>query len=65
MWWRVGIALLTHFLVPSTPFWSDAAAGVVGTLLLTRGFYAYQRWRFGEYDFLAGRWRSDDSRIRG
>src|SRR5262245_41805506 len=57
----VGIALVTHFLVPSVPAWIDAAAGFAGTLVLTWVFYAYQRWRFDEYDFVAGRWRSDTS----
>jgi len=56
----VGIALLTHFLSPAVPAWVDAAAGVAGTLMLTWAFYAYQRWRFDEYDFLAGRWRFDE-----
>jgi hypothetical protein len=46
----VGIALLTRFLSPSAPSWVDPAAGVVGALVLTWLFYAYQRWRFAEYD---------------
>ena len=60
----VGIALVTHFLVPSVPIWVDAAVGVAGTLALTWAFYAYQRWRFDEYDFVAGRWRVDEHDFR-
>jgi hypothetical protein len=49
----VGIALLTRFLKPSAPSWIAAAAGIVGALVLTWLFYAYQRWRFDEYDIRA------------
>jgi hypothetical protein len=45
----VGIALVTHLLIPSAPRWVDASAGVVGALVLTWLFYVYQRWRFGEF----------------
>jgi hypothetical protein len=44
-----GIALLTRLLIPSAPRWMDAAAGSVGAFVLTFVFYAYQRWRFGEF----------------
>jgi ABC-type cobalamin transport system permease subunit len=44
-----GVALLTRLLIPSAPRWVDAAAGVVGALVLTWLFYAYQRWRFSEF----------------
>jgi hypothetical protein len=50
----VGIALLTRCLSPSAPSWVDAAAGVVGALVLTWLFYLYQRWRFADYDARAG-----------
>jgi len=60
----VGIALLAHFLLPSVAAWVDAAAGLSGTFVLTWVFYAYQRWRFDEYDFLAGRWRSGERDFR-
>jgi hypothetical protein len=46
----VGMALLTRFLIPSAPSWVDAVAGIAGALILTWLFYAYQRWRFEEYD---------------
>lgn len=46
----VGIALLTRFLIPSAGPWVDAAAGIGGALVLTFLFYAYQRWRFADYD---------------
>jgi prepilin signal peptidase PulO-like enzyme (type II secretory pathway) len=45
-----GIALLTGFLSPSAPRWMDAAAGIAGAFVLTWLFYAYQRWRFREFD---------------
>jgi hypothetical protein len=44
-----GIALLTRLLFASAPHWLDAAAGLVGAVVLTWLFYAYQRWRFGEF----------------
>jgi hypothetical protein len=43
-----GIALFIRVLSPSAPRWMDAAAGIVGTAVLTLLFYAYQRWRFSE-----------------
>ena len=46
----VGMALLTRFLSPSAPSWVDAVAGIAGALILTWVFYAYQRWRFADYD---------------
>jgi hypothetical protein len=48
-----GIALLARFLAPSAASWLAAVAGIGGALLLTWVFYAYQRWRFDEYQ--AGR----------
>jgi hypothetical protein len=45
-----GIALLTRLLSPSAPRWMDAAAGSVGAFVLTFVFYAYQRWRFREFN---------------
>jgi hypothetical protein len=46
----VCIALLMRFLAPSTPSWLGPAAGILGALLLTWLFYAYQRWRFDDDD---------------
>jgi hypothetical protein len=46
----VGMALVTRFLSPSAPYWVGAVAGIAGALLLTWLFYAYQRWRFEDYD---------------
>jgi hypothetical protein len=43
-----GIALLTRLLIPSAPRWAGPATGIVGALVLTWLFYAYQRWRFSE-----------------
>jgi hypothetical protein len=44
----VGIAFLTsRFLAPS---WVSAVGGIAGALILTWLFYAYQRWRFDDYD---------------
>ena len=45
-----GIALLARLLIPSSPRWMDAAAGVAAAVALTLLFYAYQRLRFGEID---------------
>jgi hypothetical protein len=49
------IALLTRLLSPSAPLWVDAAAGAVATFVLTLLFYAYQRWRFADFDARARR----------
>ena len=49
----VGIAFLVRFLRPSAPTWLGAAAGIVGALVLAWLFYAYQRWRFEDYDVRA------------
>jgi hypothetical protein len=49
----VGIAFLVRFLWPSVPAWLDAGAGIAGAVALTWLFYAYQRWRFVEYDVRA------------
>jgi hypothetical protein len=46
----VGMALLTRLLIPSTPSWVNAVAGIAGALILTWLFYAHQRWRFEDYD---------------
>jgi hypothetical protein len=46
----VGVALLTRFLSPSAPYWVSAVAGFSGVLILTWLFYAYQRWRFADFD---------------
>jgi hypothetical protein len=44
----VGIALLARFFGSSPAF--AAVSGVIAALLLTGLFYAYQRWRFDDYD---------------
>ena len=49
----VGIALLTHFFSSDGRPWVDAIAGIAAALVLTWAFYAYQRWRFDEFDFRA------------
>lgn len=46
----VGVALLIRLLLPSAPSWVEAVAGIAGALILTWLFYAYQRWRFDDYD---------------
>ena len=46
----VGVALLTGFLRPSADNWVGAVAGIAGALILTWLFYAYQRWRFDDYE---------------
>lgn len=44
----VCIALLVRFFASGMPSWVGPAAGILGALLLTWLFYAYQRWRFEE-----------------
>jgi hypothetical protein len=44
------VALFIGLLAPSAPRRVDAAAGVLGAVVLTALFYAYQRWRFREFD---------------
>lgn len=46
----VGVALLARFFIPSAPPWVGATAGIAGALVLTWLFYAYQRWRFDDFD---------------
>ena len=46
----VGMALFTRFLSPAAPSWVDTVVGIAGALILTWLFYAYQRWRFADYD---------------
>lgn len=46
----VGAFLLARFVGPAAPHWVAAAVGVIVALLLTGLFYAYQRWRFDDYD---------------
>ena len=59
----VGIALLTRFLFPFAPHWASAVGGIAGALVLTWLFYAYQRWRFDDYEAHT-RQRADDARDR-
>jgi uncharacterized membrane protein len=47
----VGMALLARFFLwPFAAYWVSAAGGIAGALVLTWLFYAYQRWRFDDYD---------------
>jgi len=46
----VGLAFFVQFLSPSAPSWVGAVTGIAGALVLTWLFYAYQRWRFDDYD---------------
>ena len=45
-----GVALLVHELAPSASRSLYAAAGVIAAAVLTGAFYAYQRWRFADFD---------------
>ncbi len=45
-----GVALLLHLCLPTASTSSCVAGGVVAALVLTLAFYAYQRWRFNDYD---------------
>jgi hypothetical protein len=47
----VGIALLVRVFSPSTLGWIGAMAGILAAALLTLAFYAYQRWRFSDFDW--------------
>jgi hypothetical protein len=61
------LALALRMLLPSTPGWACVAVGIVGALVLTALFYAYQRWRFREADAVAplqGELRSSVSALR-
>jgi hypothetical protein len=46
----VGVALLARFLSPAASSWASAVAGIAAAVVLTWLFYAYQRWRFAEYE---------------
>ena len=48
-------AFLVRTLSPSVSAWVDASAGIVAALLLTLLFYAYQRWRFADFEVRSGR----------
>ncbi|HEX6156468.1 MAG TPA: hypothetical protein VFZ54_10620 [Burkholderiales bacterium] len=45
-------AVLIRFFWPGLASWLPAAAGILGALVLTWLFYAYQRWRFEDADVL-------------
>ena len=45
-----GVALLIHLVAPSASRSLYAAAGVLVAAVLTWAFYAYQRWRFADFD---------------
>ena len=45
-----GIALLAHALWPALGGGANAVIGVAAAVALTLAFYAYQRWRFAEFD---------------
>ena len=57
----VGMALLIRLLRPSAPYWVSAVGGIAGALVLTWLFYAYQRWRFADYDARRTRQRAEDA----
>lgn len=61
----VGMALLTRFLRPSAPSWVDAVAGIASALILTWLFYAYQRWRFDDYDARTRQRAEEDRASKG
>lgn len=48
-----GLAFLLRLADPAASSWVAGAAGAVTALVLTGLFYAYQRWRFNEYDIRA------------
>ena len=44
------VALLLRLLAAAVPGWVDAVIGVAVAAVLTLVFYAYQRWRFADFD---------------
>jgi hypothetical protein len=48
----VGIALLTQTFGASPFGWLSLIVGASAAILLTAGFMAYQRWRFGQFENL-------------
>ena len=48
------VALLIGWLYPSAAGWVAALGGAVAALVLTVGFYDYQRWRFADSGTVAG-----------
>lgn len=50
-----GVALLALVLFPGLPGWLDVAVGVIAAIVLTYLFYAYQSWRFIDFDAHAAR----------
>ena len=49
-----GVALLTHLCWPAASTAACAAGGAVTAVVLTLAFYAYQRWRFNDYEGAGG-----------
>jgi len=49
-----GMALLTHVFWPTASTTICAIGGAVTAMVLTLAFYAYQRWRFNDYDGAGG-----------
>jgi hypothetical protein len=50
----VGAALLVRAAWPAASTWITALGGVATALVLTLAFYAYQRWRFNDYEGAGG-----------
>ena len=49
------VALVVRLLDASLPGWVVAALGVAVAITLTALFYAYQRWRFADFDAISAR----------
>jgi len=49
-----GMALLTHLCWPTASTATCAVGGAVTATVLTLAFYAYQRWRFNDYEGAGG-----------
>jgi hypothetical protein len=49
----VGIALLIQTFGTSPRMWLSLIVGAASAILLTVGFLAYQRWRFGQFENLS------------
>jgi len=49
-----GVALLAHLCWPTASTATCAVAGAMTATVLTLAFYAYQRWRFNDYEGAGG-----------
>ena len=51
----VGVTLLANRLLDESQTWLALPIGIAAAVLLTVAFFAYQRWRFSDFDSLSAR----------